>query len=71
MSRRTEAELELAIANLEAVLDSGATTIAQDGHTTVFDPDAAARRLRVLQTELSTLQGTPRRRPIFNRINLS
>lgn len=66
----TEAELKAAIANLEAVLNSGANTIAQDGHTTVFDLDAAASRLRDLRKELTTLQGRKTRRPFFNKIRL-
>ena len=68
---RTQTELNTAIANLEQILDSGATTVAQDGSTTVFDLDRAAARLKDLKTELATLQGKKPRRPIFNRIDLS
>tara|TARA_R110002020_G_scaffold368536_5_gene580372 strand:- start:9049 stop:9261 length:213 start_codon:yes stop_codon:yes gene_type:complete len=68
---RTVTELKEAISNLEQVLDSGATTVAQDGSTTVFDLDRASARLKDLKAELSTLQGKKTRRPIFNRIDLS
>jgi hypothetical protein len=71
MARRTETELKEAIANLEQILDAGATTVAQDGSTTVFDLDAAERRLRGLKVELAQLQGRKPRRPLFNRINLT
>ncbi len=71
MSSRSETEIKEAIANLEQILDSGATTVAQDGSTTVFDLDRASARLKDLKAELSTLQGRQTRRPIFNRIDLS
>ncbi len=71
MSSRNVTEIKEAIAHLEAVLDSGATTVAQDGSTTVFDLDRAAARLLDLKAELATLQGKKKRRRIFNRINLS
>ena len=66
----TESELKAAIANLEAVLNAGATTVAQDGHTTVFNLRAAADRLRDLKTELADLQGTKNVRPLFTRFPL-
>ena len=65
------ADIKEAISNLEQVLDSGATTVAQDGSTTVFDLDRAAARLTDLKAELSTLQGKKKRRRIFNSIDLS
>ena len=65
-----EADLKAAVANLEAVLNAGATTVAQDGHTTVFSLRAAADRLRELKAELSILQGTTPRRPLFTRFPL-
>ena len=70
MSRSVK-EIKEAIAHLESVLDSGATTVAQDGSTTVFDLDRAATRLADLKAELSTLQGKKKRRRIFNSIDLS
>lgn len=71
MSSRSITEIKEAIANLEQILDAGATTVAQDGSTTVFDLDAAASRLRELKSELAGLQGKKSKRPIFNRIDLS
>jgi hypothetical protein len=68
---RSVSEIKEAIAHLESVLDSGATTVAQDGSTTVFDLDRAAARLTDLKAELSTLQGKKKRRRIFNSIDLS
>ena len=65
-----EADLKAAIANLEAVLNAGATTVAQDGHTTVFNLRASADRLRELKNELSALQGVAVRRPLFTRFPL-
>jgi hypothetical protein len=67
----TEAELQTQIGNLEALVNTGASTIAQDGHTTVFDLEFANKRLRALRQELATKQNKTTRRPIFNRINLS
>tara|TARA_R100001463_G_scaffold2401_3_gene10142 strand:+ start:462 stop:677 length:216 start_codon:yes stop_codon:yes gene_type:complete len=71
MSNRSITDIKEAISNLEQILDSGATTVAQDGSTTVFDLDRAAARLKDLKSELSTMQGKKTRRPIFNRIDLS
>jgi len=68
---RTITELKEAIANLEQILDSGASMITIDGETTQFDLDAVGARLKDLKAELSTLQGKKVRRPIFNRIDLS
>tara|TARA_R100001463_G_scaffold96145_2_gene150666 strand:+ start:1187 stop:1399 length:213 start_codon:yes stop_codon:yes gene_type:complete len=68
---RTVTELKEAIANLEQILDSGASMITIDGETTQFDLDAVVARLKDLKAELSTLQGKKVRRPIFNRIDLS
>ena len=70
MAARTEAELIDAIENLEALLDSGASTVTQDGHTTVFNLDMAHKRLRELRRELAQIRGQRTRRPLFVRINL-
>ena len=67
----TETELKTQIANLEAIVNTGASTVAQDGHTTVFDLDFANKRLRALRQELAVKQNKTTRRPIFNRINMS
>ncbi len=64
-------ELKEAIANLEQILDSGATTVSVDGNTTVFNLDEARKRLKELQDELRQAQNKSRRRPIFNSIDLS
>ncbi len=67
---KSKAELQLAIENLEQILDSGVSTVSVDGETTVFDIDACRERLRDLQGQLRALEGRPARRPLFNRINL-
>ena len=64
-------EIKDAIANCEAILDAGATTVSVDGNTTVFDLDHIRKRLRDLQDELAKAQGKTRRRPIFNSLDLS
>ncbi len=64
-------ELKEAIANLEQILDSGATTVSVDGNTTVFNLDEARKRLKELQDELRQAQNKSRRRPLFNSIDLS
>ena len=67
---RSEADLKDAIENLEKLLDSGATTVTQDGHTTVFNPAHARVRLQELRRELARVRGQSSRRPFFVRINL-
>jgi len=66
----SEKEVREAIANLEAVLNSGANTVAQDGHTTVFDLKEARVRLNELRKELSDMTGQKNKRPLFTRIRL-
>ncbi len=68
---RTETDLKSAIANLEQILDSGASTVTIDGETTVFNLAHVESRLRSLKAELATVQGKKPRRNIFNGINLS
>jgi hypothetical protein len=68
---RNATQLNDAIANLEQILDAGATMITIDGETTQFDLEGASIRLRDLKAELATLQGKANRRPLFNRIDLS
>ena len=65
------AELKEAIANCEAILDAGATTVSVEGNTTVFDLDQVRKRLRDLQDELAKRNGKTRRRPLFNNVDLS
>lgn len=67
----SEAELQTAISNLETLINSGASTVTQDGHTTVFNLGAANARLKSLRKELAILTGQQSRRPFFNRIDLS
>lgn len=67
---RSEREICDAIENLEKLLDSGASTVTQDGHTTVFDPKQARIRLQELRSELAVAQGRKPRRPLFVKINL-
>ena len=66
----TEAEIRSAIANLEGLLNSGAQTVAQDGHTTVFDLKEARTRLTELRKELEEISGKKPQRPLFTRIRL-
>ena len=68
---KTLSEVKDAIANCEAILDAGATTVSVDGNTTVFDLEEVRKRLRDLQDELAKLQGRVRRRPLFNNVDLS
>lgn len=70
MARKTESEILEAIKHCETILDAGATTITQDGHTTVFDLDKVSDRLRDLRKELAVVRGKSARRPLFTRINL-
>ncbi len=71
MSSKTTTELKEAIANLEQILDSGASSVSVDGETTTFDLKAIASRIKDLNAELATLQGKQNKRPIFNRLDLS
>ena len=66
-----------AIESLQSILDSGATTITQDGQTIAFDHDSARRRLRSLRDRKAVLESKAegkkkrKRRTLVNRINLS
>ncbi len=68
---RSEADVKEAIANLEQILDSGASSVTVDGETTTFDMKTVMSRIKDLKSELATLQGKKTRRPIFNTIDLS
>lgn len=68
---RSQKTIKDAIENLETLLDSGASTVTQDGHTTVFDQKAARIRLQELKKELARVQGKRVRRPLFVKIDLS
>lgn len=67
---RSAKEIKDAIENLEAILDSGASTVAQDGQTTVFDLKQVRERLLELRQELATVEGKKPRRPLFNSVNM-
>lgn len=64
------------IATIEDLLDSGATSVTQDGQTVVFDRKDARKRLRQLQQRKLDLEAAAtgrrakRRRPLLNRIDL-
>ena len=64
------------IATIEDLLDSGATSVTQDGQTVVFDRKDARKRLRQLQQRkldleaVATGRRAKRRRPLLNRIDL-
>ena len=63
---------------IEDLLDSGATSVTQDGQTVVFDRKDARKRLRQLQQRKLDLEAVAsgtgrrakRRRPLLNRIDL-
>ena len=64
------------IGAIEDLLDSGATSVTQDGQTVVFDRKDARKRLRQLQQRkldleaVATGRRAKRRRPLLNRIDL-
>lgn len=66
------------IGAIEDLLDSGATSVTQDGQTVVFDRKDARKRLRQLQQRKLDLEAVAngtgrrakRRRPLLNRIDL-
>ena len=45
----TQAEIDAEIANLEALLNAGATSITSDGETVTLDQNSIRRRLAELQ----------------------
>jgi len=53
--------IQATIANLQAILDSGATTVTEDGETVAFDADAARRRIRELRAQLTGARSAARR----------
>ena len=59
-----------AIATLEDLINSGATSVSQDGQTVAFDQDKARKRLRELKQQLAVIEGTKRTRPKAFNINL-
>lgn len=63
----TDAEIETKIAELEEILDSGATQINVDGTTTTLDHTSIRKRITELRSQHSTQKS---RRPRASRINL-
>ena len=68
--------LQNEISTLETLINSGVSSVTQDGQTTAFDQTAARKRLRELQAELAKCQtengtATPKKRPPIVRIKLS
>lgn len=66
----TKEEIEAAIASLEDLINSGATSVQQDGQTVAFDQTLGRKRLRELKQELATINGTKKVRPRAFNINL-
>lgn len=62
------ATTEEQIAQLEAILASGATSGSIDGRTVQFDLASVRRQLRALRDQQSVDDGGRRRRPLAARI---
>lgn len=62
--------VKASIETLEDLINSGATSVSQDGQTVAFDQGAARKRLRELKQQLATLEGSKRTRPRAFNINL-
>jgi hypothetical protein len=56
------------IASIETLLNSGATSVTTDGHTTTIDPDSLRQRLKELRSEDDTARA---RRPLFSQFPLN
>lgn len=67
----TREELTEQIATLERILNSGATSVTEDGQTTAFDHDAIRHRLMSLRSRLNKLDGKRSPRPMMGQIDLS
>tara|TARA_R110002020_G_scaffold36125_1_gene108596 strand:+ start:71 stop:292 length:222 start_codon:yes stop_codon:yes gene_type:complete len=67
----TEQELNDAIDNLQAILNSGATETVRDGHSVKFDHDSIRATLRELKAELDTLCGNTVSNRLFYGMNLN
>lgn len=67
----TREELKEQIENLERILNSGASSITEDGQTTTFDIQATRVRLNELRARLNKIEGRRARRPIMGQIDLS
>jgi hypothetical protein len=63
-------DLQNRITELESLIDSGATSITQDGQTVAFDVTSARKRLRELKNELEKANDGPKRRPRIFTIDL-
>lgn len=62
------ATTEEQIAQLEAILASGATSGSIDGRTVQFDHASIRKQLRALRDQQAIADGLPRRRPLAARI---
>lgn len=71
MSGTRREELKLKIKSLEDLLDSGASSITEDGQTTTFDREDARRQLLILRSELNKIEGRRSPRPIMGQIDIS
>lgn len=58
------------IESLEALIDSGATSVTQDGQTVAFDPENARKRLRELYAQREAAAGERKSRPRLFRYDL-
>jgi hypothetical protein len=64
-------ELQGQIETLERILNSGASSVSEDGQSTTFDLDSVRDRLLDLKTELNRIDGRRAPRPMMGQINLS
>lgn len=67
----TQKEIQTEINNLRAILDSGATSYAQDGESTTFDHASIRRRITELDNELARITGTRPKRPRIFGVNMT
>lgn len=59
------------IAALEAIVNSGATSVTEDGRSTTFDLKHCRHQLRELRAKLANLQNKRVPRPMFGSIDIS
>lgn len=72
MSTATQIEkLKDDIANLEQIINTGATQVSEDGRVTTFDLAHCRNRLRELKAKLANLQNKRIPRPMFGSIDIS
>lgn len=71
MSGTRREQLREQIETLERILNSGATSVSEDGQSTTFDLDSVRDRLLDLRTELNRVEGRRAPRPLMGQIDLS